>query len=164
MKILQVDGGDGCVEPTRDTIADASYPLSRTLYIYVNKAKITENPAVKAFVDYYLTDAGIVDAVQQTGYVDLPSDQIDATRSTWTSESGRRRLRRDRGNGHVVATRRERDRVPGSAPGPVLGSSTRGVVSPSHERRPRRGSRSRSSSCEEARAAIARSGWSGSSS
>ena len=55
VKILQVDGGDGCVEPTRDTIADESYPLSRTLYIYVNKAKITENPAVKAFVDYYLT-------------------------------------------------------------------------------------------------------------
>ena len=58
VKILQVDGGDGCVAPTRDTIADASYPLSRTLYIYVNKAKITENPAVKAFVDYYLTDSG----------------------------------------------------------------------------------------------------------
>ena len=44
----EVDGGDGCIAPTRDTIADTSYPLSRTLYIYVNKAKITENPAVKA--------------------------------------------------------------------------------------------------------------------
>jgi phosphate transport system substrate-binding protein len=88
VKILQVDGGDGCVEPTRDTIADQSYPLSRTLYVYVNKAKITENPAVKAFVDYYLTDTGVVDAVQQTGYVDLPSDQISATRSTWDSATG----------------------------------------------------------------------------
>jgi len=87
VKILQVDGGDGCVEPTRDTIADASYPLSRTLYIYVNKAKITENPAVKAFVDYYLSDTGVVTAVDETGYVELPSDQIDATRSTWDSES-----------------------------------------------------------------------------
>jgi phosphate transport system substrate-binding protein len=75
------------VEPTRDTIGDASYPLSRTLYIYVNKAKITENPAVKAFVDYYLSDTGVVTAVDETGYVELPSDQIDATRSTWDSES-----------------------------------------------------------------------------
>ena len=86
VKILQVDGGDGCVEPTRDTIADQSYPLSRTLYIYVNKAKVSD-PAIKAFVDYYLSDTGIVDAVQQTGYVDLPDDQMSATRSTWDSES-----------------------------------------------------------------------------
>ncbi|HET7928478.1 MAG TPA: substrate-binding domain-containing protein [Actinomycetota bacterium] len=87
VKILEVDGGDGCVAPSRDTIADASYPLSRTLYIYVNKAKITENPAVKAFVDYYLTDTGVVTAVDETGYVELPSDQIEASRSTWESES-----------------------------------------------------------------------------
>ncbi|MET0800426.1 MAG: substrate-binding domain-containing protein, partial [Actinomycetota bacterium] len=87
VKILQVDGGDGCIAPSRDTIADASYPLSRTLYIYVNKAKITENPAVKAFVDYYLTDTGVVTAVDETGYVELPSDQIEASRSTWESES-----------------------------------------------------------------------------
>jgi phosphate transport system substrate-binding protein len=84
VKILQVDGGDGCVEPTRDTIADASYPLSRTLYIYVNKAKISD-PAIKAFVDYYVSDSGVVDAVDQTGYVELPSDQISTTRSTWES-------------------------------------------------------------------------------
>jgi phosphate transport system substrate-binding protein len=87
VKILQIDGGDGCVAPSRDTIADASYPLSRTLYIYVNKAKITENSAVKAFVDYYLTDTGVVTAVDETGYVELPSDQIKASRSTWESES-----------------------------------------------------------------------------
>jgi phosphate transport system substrate-binding protein len=87
VKILQIDGGDGCVEPTRDTIADASYALSRTLYIYVNKAKISESPAVKAFVDYYMTDTGVVTAVQETGYVELPADQVDASRSTWETES-----------------------------------------------------------------------------
>jgi phosphate transport system substrate-binding protein len=87
VKIVQIDGGDGCVEPTRDTIADGSYPLSRTLYIYVNKAKISESPAVKAFVDYYMTDTGVVTAVQETGYVELPADQVEAIRSTWESES-----------------------------------------------------------------------------
>ena len=87
VKILEVDGGDGCVAPSRDTIADGSYPLSRTLYIYVNKAKITETPAVKAFVDYYMTDTGVVTAVQETGYVELPSDQLEASRSTWEAES-----------------------------------------------------------------------------
>ncbi len=88
VKILQVDGGSGCVAPTRDTIADASYPLSRTLYIYVNKAKLADSAALKSFVDYYVSDTGLKDAVDQTGYVELPTDQIDATRSTWESASG----------------------------------------------------------------------------
>ena len=88
VKILQVDGGSGCVAPGRDTIADASYPLSRTLYIYVNKTKLAGNAALASFVDYYLTDTGLKDAVDQTGYVELPSDQIESTRSTWGSASG----------------------------------------------------------------------------
>jgi phosphate transport system substrate-binding protein len=87
IKIIQVDGGGGCVDPTRDTIADGSYPLSRTLYIYVNKEKISSNPALKAFVDLYLSDDGLKAAVEQAGYVDLPDDQIASSRSMWESAS-----------------------------------------------------------------------------
>ena len=83
VKELEIDGGDGCVAPTFDTISDASYPLSRSLYIYVNTAKVAENPALKAFVDYYLSDEGI-QAVNQAGYVDLPADRLDASRATWS--------------------------------------------------------------------------------
>jgi phosphate transport system substrate-binding protein len=83
VKELQIDGGDGCVAPTYDTIADASYPLSRSLYIYVNTAKVASNPALKSFVDYYLSDEGI-QAVNQAGYVDLPADRLDASRATWS--------------------------------------------------------------------------------
>ena len=57
MKVLEVDGGDGCVAPTPETIADNSYPVSRPLFIYVNKAKAEENPALTAWVDFYLGDA-----------------------------------------------------------------------------------------------------------
>jgi phosphate transport system substrate-binding protein len=85
--ILQVDGGSGCVAPSRETIADHSYPLSRTLYIYVNEARIAENPALKAYVDFYMGDEGIVSAVEQVGYVDLPTDQIDASRAAWSQAS-----------------------------------------------------------------------------
>jgi phosphate transport system substrate-binding protein len=87
VKILEVDGGDGCVAPSRDTIADGSYPLSRTLYIYVNNGKLAESPALQAYVDYYMTDTGLVEAVTGTGYVELPADQIEATRTTWETES-----------------------------------------------------------------------------
>jgi phosphate transport system substrate-binding protein len=87
VKILEVDGGSGCVAPSRDTIAGGSYPLSRTLYIYVNKGKLAESPALQAYVDYYVTDTGLIEAVTGTGYVELPADQIEATRTTWEAES-----------------------------------------------------------------------------
>jgi phosphate transport system substrate-binding protein len=87
IELIQVDGGEGCVEPTVDTISDGSYPLARSLYIYVNNAKITENPAVAPFVDFYLSDAGINGAVTDVGYVALPAERIDATRSAWESAS-----------------------------------------------------------------------------
>ena len=83
VKELEIDGGEGCVAPTYDTISDGSYPLSRSLYIYVNTAKVAANPALKSFVDYYLSDEGI-QAVNQAGYVDLPADRLDASRATWS--------------------------------------------------------------------------------
>jgi phosphate transport system substrate-binding protein len=83
VKILQVDGGNGCVAPTRDTIADGSYPLSRALYIYVNTAKAQSNKSVKAYVDYYLQN--LAQDVADAGYVDLPADQIQATQQVWTT-------------------------------------------------------------------------------
>jgi phosphate transport system substrate-binding protein len=88
VKEIQVDGGSGCVAPSVDTIADGSYPLSRSLYIYVNNAKVAESDALKAFVDYYVTDDGLKTAVDETGYVELPADRIEATRTAWMAASG----------------------------------------------------------------------------
>ena len=87
IKKIQVDGGDGCVDPSAETIADGSYPLSRSLYIYVNTDKIATNPALKPFVDYYLSDAGIA-AVTDADYVAIPQERLDATRQAWQEMSG----------------------------------------------------------------------------
>jgi phosphate transport system substrate-binding protein len=82
MKALGVDAGDGCVVPTPETIADGSYPFSRTLYIYVNTANAADNPAVASYVDLYLSDEGIAQ-VSDAGYVQLPADQLEAARAAW---------------------------------------------------------------------------------
>jgi len=82
VKILQIDGGSGCVAPDRATIADNSYPLSRALYIYVNTAKAKSSTAVKAYVDYYL--GNVKQWVDQAGYVSLPDDQIQSTKQAWS--------------------------------------------------------------------------------
>jgi phosphate transport system substrate-binding protein len=85
IKELEVDGGSGCVAPSAETIADASYPLSRSLYIYVNTDKVADNPAIAGYVDFYLTDEGLSTAVGEAGYVNLPSDRVEAVRSAWAA-------------------------------------------------------------------------------
>ena len=70
-----------CVEPSAETIADQSYPLARGLYIYVNTAKAEENPAVAAYVDFYLSD--LAGFVEDAGYVALPDDVASETSSAW---------------------------------------------------------------------------------
>lgn len=80
-----IDAGEGCIVPTTETIADGSYPLSRSLYIYPNVQTATEEAAVKAFVDYYLTEDGLGGAVEEARYIPLPVDRQEATRSAWES-------------------------------------------------------------------------------
>lgn len=82
---IQIDGGDGCVGPTTETVADGSYPLSRSLYIYVDQAKLQSNPALRAFVDLYVSDEGLNTAVQESGYIPIPAERQDETRATWGS-------------------------------------------------------------------------------
>ena len=77
------DPNGTCITPTAETIADGTYPLARTLYIYVNKAKLAANPAIKAYVDYYLADGTISTALQTVPYVNLPADQLAASQAAW---------------------------------------------------------------------------------
>jgi len=81
VKELEVDGGDGCVAPNPATIADGSYPLSRALYIYVSTTAAEANPLVADYVDHYLADGYA--AVEESGYVALPDDQLAETIATW---------------------------------------------------------------------------------
>jgi phosphate transport system substrate-binding protein len=72
-----------CVEPTAETIASNEYPLSRPLFIYVNKAKVTSNPALAPFVDFYLKEGTIAAINEDVGYIDLAPDVLAQSRSTW---------------------------------------------------------------------------------
>jgi phosphate transport system substrate-binding protein len=85
VKEIQVakDANGTCVSPSAATIADGSYPLSRSLYIYVNKAKAKANPAVTAWVDYYLADGTIDTVLETVPYVSLPADKLAESRAAW---------------------------------------------------------------------------------
>ena len=71
LKLVDIDGGAGCITPTDETINNGSYsPLSRPLFIYV-AAEALNQPHVKAFVEYYL-DAANRQLVSETGYIPFP--------------------------------------------------------------------------------------------
>lgn len=87
MKGLAVDDGAGCVVPTDASIADGSYPFSRSLYIYVSLNAVAENPAVAAFVDLYLSAEGLA-KVAEAGYVSLPDERIAESTAAWAAARG----------------------------------------------------------------------------
>ena len=79
VKAETIDG----VAPSADTIADGSYPLARSLYIYVKKQHIGVIPGLQQFVQEFMSDgsAGRGGYLQDRGLVPLPADQLTAERA-----------------------------------------------------------------------------------
>ena len=85
---IAAESNGTCVEPTAETIASNEYPISRDLYIYVNKAKIAENPALAAYVDYYLADGTIDGVLETVPYVPLTPETLAESRTAWETAKG----------------------------------------------------------------------------
>ena len=74
LKLLAVNGGDGCTTPSMETVRSLTYkPLSRPLFIYVRTESL-EQPAVINFVKFYLKTADQL--ATEVGYVPV-SDQAE---------------------------------------------------------------------------------------
>lgn len=77
LKLVQVDGGSGCVAPSDVTIEDGSYaPLARPLFVYV-KHEALQRPEVLAYVTFMLEEASAL--VPSTGYHALAADEYAAS-------------------------------------------------------------------------------------
>ncbi len=89
IRAVAVDG----VLPSPYTVNNGTYtPLSRPIFIYVNKAAAENNPAVKRFVEYYLQNAK--QYVSEVGYVPLSqADYRMALQRFQNGETGRVSLR-----------------------------------------------------------------------
>lgn len=78
LKLVGVDGGDGCVLPSLETVNNSTYtPLSRPLLIYVNSSSL-KNQKVIDFVNFYLTEAPSV--LGEVGYFPLTSEEYETER------------------------------------------------------------------------------------
>jgi len=67
------------VKPSAQTIADGSYPLSRSLYIYVKKAHIGVTQGLQDYVNEFVSDAatGRGGYLASRGLISLPPGQHD---------------------------------------------------------------------------------------
>jgi len=74
LKLVGVDGGEGVVLPTQETVANGTYqPLSRPIFIYVSN-KAAQKEEVISFVNFYLE---IVPSIsKEVGYVPIPSEML----------------------------------------------------------------------------------------
>jgi phosphate transport system substrate-binding protein len=93
LRSVAIDDGDesngaGAVAPSVESVRTGTYrPLSRPIFIYVS-LKSLERPEIKAFVDFYLTNAAKL--VREVGYVPLADPE------------------------HALVTRRAQARTPGT--------------------------------------------------
>ena len=74
------------VKPTAGSISDGSYPLARSLYIYVKKGMLGVTPGLKEYVAEFVSDAagGRGGYLQQRGLIPLSAAQLAGQRNAAT--------------------------------------------------------------------------------
>jgi len=86
LKLVAIDGGNGCVAPSEATIADQTYtPLSRPLFVYVSHASLAR-PEVMAYVEFLVQNAQAV--VPSTGYHALSPEEYAADLAKLSAVAG----------------------------------------------------------------------------
>jgi phosphate transport system substrate-binding protein len=81
---LGVEGGDW-VQLTPESVANRKYPLTRSVYIYIDPGQL-ENPKVKEFLTYVLSRDGQAVVAQEGGYVPLTAAEASVQREKLTAK------------------------------------------------------------------------------
>ncbi|WP_312093176.1 PstS family phosphate ABC transporter substrate-binding protein [Niallia sp.] len=75
LKVVPIDGGNGPVEPTNETVESGEYsPLSRPLFTYVKNESV-EKEEVANFVEFMIENAAVLS--EDVGYVKLPEEEYE---------------------------------------------------------------------------------------
>ena len=76
---IKLDENAKAVLPAIETANDGSYqPLSRPIFIYVNKKSADTKPEVAKFVEFYMDPKNAMTLVREVGYVPMPEAAIEA--------------------------------------------------------------------------------------
>lgn len=78
---IVVNEGDAAQSPSYENVALASYPLSRLIYLNLNKdPKKPLNPAIEEFLKFILSQEGQQIVLDHARYIPLRSEQADSAR------------------------------------------------------------------------------------
>jgi phosphate transport system substrate-binding protein len=81
LKAVKIDGGSGCVEPSKENVLNGTYkPLGRTLFIYVSDAAV-KKPQVADFVNFYIEN--IDEIAAEAGFIPLSDEQKAQLKSSF---------------------------------------------------------------------------------
>ena len=71
------------VEPTFENIADAKYPVARSLYFYVKNGHVGAIPGIKEFIAEFTSEAAIGDEgyLADKGLIPMPADEREEARA-----------------------------------------------------------------------------------
>ncbi len=76
LKVVPIDGGNGPVEPTKETVMSGEYaPLSRPLFTYASVGALKDKEQVYDYVKFTLENAG--ELAEEVGYVSLKDEEYD---------------------------------------------------------------------------------------
>ncbi|HAK45236.1 MAG TPA: phosphate-binding protein [Spirochaeta sp.] len=77
LNVLNIDG----VEPNKENVDAAAYPLARPLFIYSDASIMKNKPQVAAFIAYYLTYVN--EEITRVGYFPANEDVINGGKDAW---------------------------------------------------------------------------------
>jgi phosphate transport system substrate-binding protein len=80
VRALEIDGGDGCVEPSVETVQDGSYrPLSRPLFTYANEESLAAKDALEPFLTFVLDNQARL--AKGAKFVPMTEEQLNRART-----------------------------------------------------------------------------------
>jgi phosphate transport system substrate-binding protein len=80
LKAAEIDGGDGCVAPSEETVQDGTYqPLGRELFMYINTDMLESNSALQPFAQYYVDNVN--DIAPQVAFIPMTEEQLSTSES-----------------------------------------------------------------------------------
>jgi phosphate transport system substrate-binding protein len=81
VKVLALDAGGAAYSPTYENVAAASYPLSRVMFLNLNRAPGKPlNPALEEFLRFILSREGQRIVLDQAIYLPLRESQAGSSR------------------------------------------------------------------------------------
>jgi len=79
LKAVSVEG----VQPSKATVDDGTYPISRPLFIYSDANILKEKPQVAAFIYFYLSN--VDNEITDVGFFPAPDADLQASMDAWTA-------------------------------------------------------------------------------